>query len=528
MSNTKDETGQTRSLWVDTASIPLRPALAEDVDADVCVVGAGIAGLTTAYLLAREGRTVVVLDDGTVGSGETGRTTAHLSNALDDRYSVLEKRHGVEGARLAAASHTAAIDRIEQIVRTESIDCGFTRLPGYLFVPPGEPADVLDREWEAATAAGVAGLRRVDRAPIPFDTGPALLFPRQGQFHPLRYLQALAAAIERQGGRIFNFSHAATFEGGTDAHVVVEDGATVRAGAIVVATNVPVNDRVAIHTKQAAYRSYVVGFGVPHGSVPLALYWDTGDPYHYVRLQAAPEGGETLIVGGEDHKTGQADDADVRVARLVAWARERFPMAQDIAYEWSGQVLEPVDGMAFIGRNPMDEPNVYVATGDSGHGMTHGTIAGILITDLIAGRENPWAKLYDPSRITVSAGKDFLRENVNVAVQYADWMKPSDIGSLDHLFPGEGAVVRRGLKRVAAYRDESGQLHERSATCPHLGCVVDWNRHEKSWDCPCHGSRFAAADGRVLNGPAVSGLAPLEDGDKPARPAEPEAEPTKA
>ena len=272
-----------------------------------------------------------------------------------------------------------------------------------------------------------------------------------------------------------------------------------------VATNTPVNDRVAVHTKQAAYRTFVVGARVPRGSVPAILLWDTPDPYHYVRIQQLDERSDVLIVGGEDHKTGQADDAGERFARLESWTRERFPQATAFDFRWSGQVMEPIDGLALIGRNPLDHNNVYVVTGDSGNGMTHGTIAGMLITDLIMGRPNPWASLYDPARKTLGAIKDFASENLNVAAQYVDVVTPGEVSDVAEIRPGEGAIVRRGVKKIAVYRDERGALIERSAFCTHLGCVVRWNSTEKTWDCPCHGSRFQI-DGHVVNGPAINAL----------------------
>jgi nitrite reductase/ring-hydroxylating ferredoxin subunit len=246
--------------------------------------------------------------------------------------------------------------------------------------------------------------------------------------------------------------------------------------------------------------------------VPQILLWDTPDPYHYVRLQAAEtDAHDILIVGGEDHKTGQADDADERYARLEAWTRERFPQVESFAFRWSGQVLEPVDGLAFIGRNPLDSGNVFIATGDSGNGMTHGTIAGVLLTDLILGRQNEWATLYDPARKTLGAITDFARENLNVMAQYTDLLTGGEVADVSEIKAGAGAILRRGLTKVAAYRDEQGALHERSAICPHLGCVVQWNTAELTWDCPCHGSRYAAADGHVVNGPAISSLALVEE-----------------
>lgn len=512
----KSDAGKTDSIWTATTDIPVGVQLTEDAQTNVCIVGAGIAGMTTAYLLAKEGVSVVVLEDGVVASGETGRTTAHLSFALDDRYIELERLHGERGAQLAAESHQTAVTQIETIVREENIDCDFSRLDGYLFSGPGQDIEELDEELEAAQRAGVPGVRRVDRAPIEgFNTGAALLFPNQGQFHPLKYMAGVAAAIERLGGRIHTRTHVVSIEGGERPWVKTEGGQTIRANAVVVATNSPVNDWLTIHTKQAPYRTYVIGALVPKGAIPKALYWDTLDPYHYVRLQPHSDTHDCLIVGGEDHKTGQADDTESRFDRLEAWTRKVFPHVQVVEYRWSGQVMEPVDGLAFIGRNPGDE-NVYIATGDSGHGMTHGTIAGMLIRDLIHNRDNEWTKIYDPARKSVKSLGEFTKENLNVAAQYVDYVTGGDVKDADEIANGSGAVLRRGLQKIACYKDDSGVVHELSAICPHLGCVVDWNKTEKTWDCPCHGSRFTAL-GKVVNGPANSDLTPADD-DEPVAP----------
>jgi len=502
--------GSSVSLWMATAQIDLQPMLKIDeiASTDVCIVGGGLAGLSVAYFLCKSGQDVIVLEDGAIGGGETGRTTAHLSHALDDRYYELERLHGKEGARLAADSHTAAIDAIERIVAIENIDCGFTRLGGYLFAAADRPADELDRELAAAHRAGLDHVVKLARAPLPdFDTGPCLMFPGQGQFHALKYLRGLATAVLRMGGRIFTYTHALEFHGGKDAYVKTRTGARVNCRHIVVATNSPVNDRVVMHTKQAAYRTYVIGGLVPAGSVPLGLYWDTADPYHYVRLAAGKAAEQQiLLVGGEDHKTGQEDDAEARYAALEKWTRDRFPSVTSIAYRWSGQVIEPVDSLAFIGRNPADADNVYIVTGDSGHGMTHATIAGMLIADLVAGRANPWAQLYDPSRKRLSAAWEFTKQSANVAAQYFDYFTGGDIDSTQKLEPNSGAVLRRGLSKVATFRDAEGKLHECSAVCSHLGGIVHWNHEEKTWDCPCHGSRFDPYGG-VVSGPAIEPLA---------------------
>ena len=503
----KDNSGHTIPIWIVAPEDLSRPALQENMEADVCVVGAGITGLTTAYFLAKEGRSVVVLDAGAIGGGETSRTTAHLATALDRRYCDLETLHGEKGSRLAAESHAIAIERIAEIIAGERIECDFERLDGYLLLAPGDSREILENELTAAHRAGLSQVAFVECIPLKAaGSAPGLRFPAQAQFHPLKYLHALARAVERLDGRIFNGSHADKFESGVPCRVTTTRGWAVTAKDVVVATNTPVNDWVAMHTKQAACRTYAIGARVPSGSVERALYWDTANPFHYVRLHTEADY-ELLIVGGEDHKTGQAEDTAARFSRLEAWMREFFPMAGEVEFQWSGQVIESIDGLAFIGRNSESEPHIHIATGDSGNGMTHGTIAGILLTDLIAGRTNAWTSLYNPSRFRLGATAEFVEENVNVAAQFLDYLTPGDCTSTNEIGRGEGAVVRRGLSKIAAFRDAKGLLHEHSAVCPHLGCVVAWNSAETTWDCPCHGSRFDTS-GRVINGPAIGNLSP--------------------
>jgi glycine/D-amino acid oxidase-like deaminating enzyme/nitrite reductase/ring-hydroxylating ferredoxin subunit len=481
-----------------------------NLEVQAVVVGAGIAGLSVAYHLARDHQQVMVIDDGPIGAGETERTTAHLSNALDDRYTRLEKLFGREGARLAAESHGAAIDRIEAIVREHCIECDFERLDGFLFEPPGCSGEDLRAEYDAAQRAGL----RVEMVPSPlpfFDTGPAIRFPAQAQFHPMKYLHGLARALAALGGQLYSGVRATAIRDGFPAIVETSSGFRFTAQAVIVATNTPINDTVTMHTKQAPYRTYAVALRIPRDSVPRALFWDTfqkdnHNAYHYVRTQRGQDY-DLLIVGGEDHKTGQADDAIERWARLEQWTRQRFPMAQTVEFRWSGQVMEPVDALGFIGRNPGEE-HTYIVTGDSGHGMTHGTIAGMLLTDLILGRENPWSKLYNPARVNLKAAGVFASENLNVAAKYGEWFSGGEIRSLEDLPCNSGAVFRDGMNKVAAYRDEQGQVHEYSAICPHLGCVIHWNSVEKTWDCPCHGSRFDCY-GEVVNGPANTCLEPV-------------------
>jgi Rieske Fe-S protein len=295
--------------------------------------------------------------------------------------------------------------------------------------------------------------------------------------------------------------------------VALEDGRQIHAQHVIVATNTPFIDRVKMHTKQAAYRTYVVGLAVPSGVFPSVLLWDLEDPYHYVRVVRGRDGGgDVLIVGGEDHKTGQAENPAARFEKLTQWAREHFSGLGDVKYRWSGQVMEPIDGLAYIGRNPGDK-NIYVVTGDSGNGMTHGTLAGMIISDLIAGRENSWAALYDPARKTLKAADSFLHENANVVGHLVkDWLSRGEVKERNEIPPGSGALLREGLEMLAVYRDTDGQFVELSAACTHLGCVVQWNEVESSWDCPCHGSRFAP-DGAVLCGPAPKPLERRDGGE---------------
>jgi glycine/D-amino acid oxidase-like deaminating enzyme/nitrite reductase/ring-hydroxylating ferredoxin subunit len=509
------------SVWK-VAHTPFQtpPLEGTTLETDVCVIGAGIAGLSVAYELSRAGRQVVVLEARAVGAGETAQTTGHLSSALDDRYAVLERMHGRDATRLAYESHDAAIERIGQIVQHERIDCGYQRLDGYLFLAPGDSEDTLDAELAAAQRAGYADVERLARVPAGhFELGPCLRFPRQAQFHSLRYLNGLCTAIERLGGRMFTGTRVVRVRGGRRARIETSSGASLTARSVVVATNTPVNDRIAIHTKQSAYRSFALAFELPAVELPRALYWDTGDPYHYVRLAEDATGATRLVVGGEDHKTGEFDDAARRFERLERWTRERFPAAGAASLRWSGQVLEPFDALAYIGKNPGGPSNVFIATGDSGHGLTHGAIAGMLIRDLVIGAENRWASLYDPARKRASLGSltEYMKIAGTVTRHYAEWLQREKPAPLRDLVSGAGMVVQRGRRKLAVSRDDRGALIACSAVCPHLGCIVHWNSQERSWDCPCHGSRFSPS-GEVLSGPAARGLARVQI-DPEARPA---------
>lgn len=505
--------GNNVSFWIDTTSILAFERPNQDLTTEVLIIGGGIAGLTTAYKLLKAGKKVVLVEDGFLGSGETGRTTAHLTCALDDRYYYLQNTFGKKSAQLAAESHSAAIDEIEKIVNSQNIDCSFKRVSGYLFLHPSDKEKNLDEEFQATQDVGLHTSLLNNIPYLTVDQNQrSIEFKNQAQFHILHYLKGLAEAVIALGGTIFTEAHAENInpEGAS------VNGFNFTAKHIVVATNTPINDVLTMHTKQHAYRTYVIGGKIPKGTIPYALWWDTGDmkskwvsqPYHYVRLESFDDEYDILISGGEDHKTGQADEEGIsekeRYERLEVWTRQYFPMLDEISYKWSGQVMEPYDSLGFMGKNPGDK-NIYIITGDSGNGMTHATIGAMIITDQITGVENKWEDLYSPSRITFKAFGDFIKEAGNMASQYLDWITASDINNTADLKAGDGGILSVGLKKIAVYRDYDNSLQAFSAVCPHLGCIVKWNPDEKTFDCPCHGSRFAT-DGTVTNGPAENDL----------------------
>ena len=465
------------------------------------MIGAGIAGLSVARALAARGLDVLVIDRGPIGGGQTARTSAHLASALDDRFYLLAKHFGADGAKTAAESHAAAIDEIERTVEALSIKCAFQRVPGYLFGSQKE----LERELPAAKQAGLA-VEFVDHAPLPFATGRALRFEHQAEFQPLEYIVALANDAVAHGVRIRTNTHVLEVAGGERPEIKLEGDRTLHANAVVDATGFGITSRYDIPIRVAAYRSYVVGFAISHETVPHALYWDTEDPYHYVRVASDAVGREILLVGGSDHRVGQGDPDEAWLA-LTEWTKQRFPVG-DKLFHWSGQIGEPSDGLAYIGALP-SEKNVFMVAGDSGNGLTHGVIASLLLPALIAGESHPWESLYSLSRSKRHGLGTLVHEAVKSNIPFRDWISPADVSSVDEIKPGEGATLRRGLHLVAAYRDGTGVCHERSARCPHLHGVVRWNAAEKTWDCPVHGSRFDGR-GHVLNGPSAHDLPELD------------------
>lgn len=485
----------TGSIWERPTSLRGFKPLDTDMHVDVAIVGGGITGLTTAVLLAEAGRRVAVLEGRQLGAGVTGSTTAHVTEVIDTRYHELESKLGREGARQVRASSRDAMETIARLSTKAS--CGLERLNGYLFTEDEGQIAVLDAEFSAAERAG-ASVERC-RVPLPFATH-GLCFADQLQFQPLEYLGALVTRLGETSARIFEGTAVLDITTHGTSRLETDVGPTVTADTVVLATHAPFS-KLTLQLELAQYRSYVLAGRV--ANAPAGLFWDTDDPYHYIRR--ATRGGDSyLVVGGEDHRTGTPPEfgADAPYGDLEAYAA-RVGMAPEL--RWSAQVVESADGLPFIGK-PDPSQNLYVATGFGGNGTTFGTLAAMLISDSVLGRDNAYAELYRASRFKPAALRAVVSENLETAAHLVSGhLKPVSHAPLAELPIGTGRVVSHDGKRLAVYRDQDGALHAVSAICTHMGCQVAFNPLERSWDCPCHGSRFDL-DGRVLDGPATKPL----------------------
>jgi glycine/D-amino acid oxidase-like deaminating enzyme/nitrite reductase/ring-hydroxylating ferredoxin subunit len=495
----------TNSVWSETTPSPRYPALAGNVNVDVAIVGGGITGITAALLLQREGRRVAVVEARRIGKGETDKSTAHLTEALDARYHALISDFGLDGARLAAAGQREAIDRIALFCDELQSPCDFRRLPGFLYAETTRDLDELSKEEAAVHKLGLAATTTTE-VPLPFPVARALRFENQATIQPRAYLQGLAEMFAHGGGRIFEETQVIDVDEGTPCRVITERG-VVMAREVIVAAHVPISNRILLHTKLAAYRTYALGVEIPDGlQIADGLFWDLAEPYHYIRRHQVG-GHDYLIVGGEDHKVGESDDTVAPFERLERFVRDKF--GRDVAatdYRWSGQIVASVDGLPYVGRNAMSS-HVFVATGYAGNGITHGTLAAMVLADEIAGRPTRYGTLLAATRIKpLASARAFISENVDYPKHLlTDRLPLPGAAALAAIPAGEGNVLAVNGKRLAVYRNGNGELSALSPVCTHLGCLVHWNTTEKSWDCPCHGSRFDP-HGRVLNGPAVAAL----------------------
>ena len=500
--------GTSTSIWQAIAAPTTYPPLTRDLTVDVAIVGGGITGLTTALLLKRAGLSVAVLEGLEIEGSATSHTTGHISEVPDIGYQELIANFGEDAARQAVLSRRAAINRIANIVQEEQIDCGFEYVPGYLYSESYSEIDWLEAEAKAARKLGVE-VETTTSVPLPFPTTKGILFANQAQFDGVAYLQALARSIDGGGSYVFEQTRAVDISGESPTRVYTRQG-TIAAQTVVLATHTPIHDITKLQDVYLAavraipHQSYVLGVKL-QSSTPNGLYWDTVDPYHYTRRYQHPELGELLIVGGADHRTGAEINTLECYEQLEAYVRLRYQV-ESIPFRWSSQWFEPTDGLPFIGKAPL-HPNIYLATGFSGDGISYGTIAGVVISDSILGRDNPWIDLYTPNRIKpIASALKFLAQNLNISSHFVLDRFKREVKTVAEIPPGTGKLLELNGEQIAAYRDESGALHTRSAVCTHLGCIVNWNEAEKSWDCPCHGGRYTCT-GQVLTGPQVKDLA---------------------
>ncbi len=501
----------TTPYWSTSATFPQFAKLDSDVVADVAVVGGGISGLSAAYLLAKAGKEVILLERDRCASTDTGHTSAHLTMVTDTRLAELVTRFGRNHAQAVWDAGLAAIATIEEVVREHELDAGFEWIDGYLHAPlGGETSEEAGKLKEDADLARELGFDAEYVEAVPLVKRPGIRFADQARIHPRAYLAGVAKAFVELGGRIYE--HSAADEFCDEPRSVKVGGHTVSCQDLVITTHDPLVGLTGLagatlfQTKLALYTSYVVAGRIRSGAVPDALWWDTNDPYYYLRVEPHRDF-DLVIFGGEDHKTGQHDDTAACYRRLEKRLADIIPDIE-LTHCWSGQVIETPDGLPYIGQSADHQ---YSATGYSGNGLTFGTLSGIMISDAILGRSNPWAELFDPSRKALARGLwDYVKENVDYPYyMIRDRFAGAEARSIRAVKRNEGKIIERHGAKAAAYRDEAGYVTLRSAICTHMGCVVGWNTAEKTWDCPCHGSRFKPS-GEVISGPAESPLAKVE------------------
>ena len=495
--------GRRGSLWIESTPETAYAALGDAVQVDVAVVGGGIAGITVARLLKQAGKTVAVLDSKRILHGATGYTTAKVTAAHSTAYSTITKRFGDGGARVYAEANQGALDLIARTIEEERIDCELERKSNYVYAESPAERSRIEEEVEAARRAGL-GATLVEETPLPYPVECAFRLDDQAQFHPRKYLLPLAQALVGDGSHVFEETRVLGVHGNGPLRVETDRG-DLRARDVVIASHLPILDRGFFFAKAHPERSYAIACRIAPEQDPDGMYINVGSPTRSVRT-ARDDEGMLLLLGGEGHKPGADADTEGRYRALEEFGRRHW-QADGAAYRWSTQDYSPLDGVPYVGRLTRRGDHVYVATGFRKWGMTNGTAAAIILADLILGRANPWAELFDSKRLKpLASAATFVRENASVARHFVgDRLDRGDAAALDGLAPGEGRLVRLGGRKTAAYRDDAGRLHALSPVCTHLGCHVKWNPAERSWDCPCHGSRFSG-EGSVIQGPATRDL----------------------
>ncbi|MGJ0430466.1 FAD-dependent oxidoreductase [Methylobacter sp.] len=491
------------SLWKDDAEASRYPFLQEDLNVDVAIVGGGITGITAAYLLANAGKSVAVLEARDIGGSTTGFSTGNLYATVGEMLKKLQLKFDTETIHAVAASRTAAVQQIENIIQGFSLECDFHRRPWRLLSETGDNDKLIEKEHKACLDAGLDA-HLDSTTPLPFNISKALRVEGQAQFNPMQYVKALAARIHGTGCTLFENTPVIRITEGSPNILHTENGA-VTADKIIHATHSP-KGVFAIHALLGPYREYAIAVKLNSGSYPEGIFWVRSDSNHYsIRSYTSRSGENYLLVLGESHKVGHKTDNEICYQNLEAYIRDRFDV-KSVDYRWSAQSYKSADGLPYIGATN-DKANVYIATGFAADGLTYGTLGAMIISDLILGIENPWSKLYDPRRHNPlkSAGR-FIKESIHVFMDYMkDIPYKAEVDRLSGILPDEGKTIDIKGEKFAVYRDEAGELHQVSAVCTHMKCIVNWNEEEKSWDCPCHGSRFTV-DGQVIEGPAIVDL----------------------
>jgi glycine/D-amino acid oxidase-like deaminating enzyme/nitrite reductase/ring-hydroxylating ferredoxin subunit len=494
------------SFWIATTPETDYPALGGDVDADVAIVGGGIMGITAAVLLKRAGKRVALLESKRIVHGASGYTTAKVTAGHGALYAHLESSFGADGARTYADAQQTALDRIARFVAEDGIECDFERRANYVYAETAEDAEHLRLEAEAEQRAGLP-VSYVDDTPLPFAVAGAVRLEQQAQFHPRKYLLALAATLPGDGSHVFENTRVHDVRE-DDPCLVTTGSGTVRAVDVVVATQLPILDRGLFFAKAHPHRSYALAAPLDGAEAPDGMFLNTGTPTRSVRTMR--DGDRIYVsVGGNGHKAGREPDTPERYEQLEGFLRRHWPTAGEVQYRWSTMDFMPLDRVPYIGRLRRRSKHVFTGTGFNKWGMTNGTVAALLLTERILGRESAWARVFESKRWhpRASLGK-FVAENSSTGVRFvADRVKPAGGPPPEDLRPGEGAITRVRGRKTAVYRDEEGRLHASSPICQHLYCLVTWNPAERSWDCPCHGSRYAG-DGTAIQGPTTRNLRP--------------------
>lgn len=495
--------GSCISLWQDSIELYESSKKGDQkIIYDAVIIGGGITGISTAFLLQQEGKNCLLLESANIGFGTTGGTTAHLNTLLDTPYTTIRKKFGREDTKYVARAVQNAVAWIHQNITRFHIDCGFSGAYAFLFAQDEDQEKELADIYEATEEAGV-DIEYADEIPVPVPFIKAMKVKGQAQFHPLKYLYALAEEFEKAGGTILQNCRVTGVENNDVVRVESAKG-NYKAKNIIYATHIPPGVNL-LHLRCTPYRSYAVALTLKKNNYPNDLAYDMYDPYHYYRAQKV-NGKNFLIVGGEDHKTGQLENTDYCFTKLESHARQYFDV-EEVHYKWSSQYFEPADGIPYIGHLPGQPENIFVATGYGGNGMVFSAVAALTFNEILLNGENKFSKLFDPNRLKPIAGfTNFIKHNADVAKLFVGkWFSREDLHQFAELAPGEGKVVVFNKNKIGLYKDDEGVLHAINSTCKHLKCEVKWNMTERSWDCPCHGARYSY-EGKMLTGPADKDL----------------------